>query len=182
MLAESCRQKGFKPMIIDTLAENLTDDETILRIKKEKPLFLCFVVYGQNVNSGTTNMSGAVRLASKIKEEKKLKQLIGFIGSHIQALPKQTLCQESCIDIAFLNEGVYSLHNLLKSKKFEVSNLKKINGIDFKHNSKVFITENEKSVPNENMDNDLPGYAWDLLPYKKTARSLPITILACKLY
>ena len=101
MLAESCRQKGFKPMIIDTLAENLTDDETILRIKKEKPRFLCFVVYGQNVNSGTTNMSGAVRLASKIKEEKKLKQLIGFIGSHIQALPKQTLCQESCIDIAF---------------------------------------------------------------------------------
>ncbi len=167
MLAESCRQKGFKPMIIDTLAENLTDDETILRIKKEKPRFLCFVVYGQNVNSGTTNMSGAVRLASKIKEEKKLKQLIGFIGSHIQALPKQTLCQESCIDIAFLNEGVYSLHNLLKSKKFEVSNLKKINGIAFKHNSKVFITENEKSVPNENMDNDLPGYAWDLLPYKK---------------
>ena len=68
MLAESCRKKGFNPIIIDTLAENLTDEETILRIKETKPRFLCFVVYGQNVNSGTTNMSGAI-IHTKIKNK-----------------------------------------------------------------------------------------------------------------
>lgn len=167
MLAESCRKKGFNPIIIDTLAENLTDEETIFRIKETKPRFLCFVVYGQNVNSGTTNMSGAIRLAKKIKNEKQLNQLVGFIGSHVQALPKKTLDEEKCIDIVFLNEGVYSLCNLLKLKNFNVNNLKKINGIAFKFKSEILFTENEEAVSIENMSNDLPGYAWDLLPYKK---------------
>ena len=29
-----------------------------------EPRLLCFVVYGQNVNAGTTNMVGAVQLAN----------------------------------------------------------------------------------------------------------------------
>ena len=36
----------------------------------------------------------------------------------------------------------------------------------FKHKSKIHFNEVEKVVPQEKMDEDLPGYAWDLLPYK----------------
>ena len=32
---------------------------------------------------------------------------------------------------------------------------------------KIILNPTEKLVPNELMDKDLPGYAWDLLPYKK---------------
>ena len=37
-----------------------------------------------------------------------------FVGSHTSALPMEVLSHES-VDIVLLNEGVYALHNLLKS-------------------------------------------------------------------
>ena len=114
LLAESCRSIGFKVSILDTLAENLSDDKTINRINNLKPKLICFVVYGQNVNSGTTNMSGAIRLSNFLK--KKINTPIIFIGSHVQALPSQTLEKERSIDIVCINEGVYSIRNLLKLK------------------------------------------------------------------
>ena len=56
LLAESCRAKGFKVKIIDCLAENLTDKEALVRLQDLNPRLISFVVYGQNVNAGTTNM------------------------------------------------------------------------------------------------------------------------------
>mgnify|MGYP005702889419 CR=1 FL=1 len=73
ILAESCRKAGFEPKILDCLAENLSDQAAIDRIRSSNPRFICFVVYGQNVNAGTTNMSGAVRLAEAIKADGVLK-------------------------------------------------------------------------------------------------------------
>ena len=119
LLAESCRSKGFETAIIDCLAEKLSDEKALEKIISYKPKVICFVVYGQNVNAGTTNMSGAVRLASVIKNSN-IKVPIGFIGSHVQALPKQTLENEQSIDFVFLNEGVYSLLNLLKLKEISI--------------------------------------------------------------
>ncbi len=116
LLAQSCRSVGFNVEIIDALAENLDDEEVKNRILKKKPKFICFVVYGQNVNAGTTSMSGAIRTADYIKKSN-IKTLIGFIGSHVQALPIETLKKERSIDIVFTNEGVYSLRNILKKKK-----------------------------------------------------------------
>ena len=70
LLAESCRSIGFKVAILDTVAEQLTDEQTYQKILDYKPRLLCFVVYGQNVNAGTTNMSGAVRLSSFFEKKK----------------------------------------------------------------------------------------------------------------
>ena len=166
LLAESCRNKGFKPIIIDCLAESLKDDDVIERLTSKKPRLICFVVYGQNVNAGTTNMSGAVRLADKIKSSR-IDFSIGFIGSHVQALPKETLIKEKSIDFVFLNEGVYSLHSLLKLKTFNFEKLKNIPGLAIRDSKKIFFTQPQKVVPNEEMDTELPGYAWDLLPFNK---------------
>ena len=90
LLAESCRNKGFNVKIIDTTAENLSDDDTYQRLKDFSPRLISFVVYGQNVNSGTTNMSGAIRLSNFLKSKNK-NFLISFVGSHVQALPLETL-------------------------------------------------------------------------------------------
>ena len=164
LLAESVRSKGFKPTIIDCLAENLTDKQALKRIEDFRPKLICFVVYGQNVNSGSTNMSGAVRLAKYLKKNN-INTLISFIGSHVQALPEKTLQKESVIDFVFLNEAVYSLNKLLKLKKIDFDSISKISGLAFKNNNKVYFTRSSKIVPNEKMDIDML-YAWDLLPYK----------------
>ena len=69
LLAESCRSKGFKVKIIDCLAENLSLEDTYNILTKNNIKLLCFVVYGQNVNAGTTNMSGAVMLSEYLKKK-----------------------------------------------------------------------------------------------------------------
>ena len=165
LLSQSCRSKGYKVSLLDCLAENLNFEQSLEKIKKFNPKLLCFVVYGQNVNAGTTSMSGAVSLANFLK--KKIKAPISFVGSHVQALPLKTLKKEKSIDIIFTNEGVYALWNILKIKNFNYENLIKVKGIAFRDNNKIYFNKPEAVVPTEKMDIDLPGYAWDLLPYNK---------------
>ncbi len=73
LLAQSCRSVGFNVGILDPCAERLTYDDTINRIEKLNPRLICFVVYGQNPNSGTVNMTGTIDLINEIKNrEQKL--------------------------------------------------------------------------------------------------------------
>lgn len=166
LLAESLRSVGFNPVILDVNAEKISNEKAYEIILDVNPKLICFVVYGQNVNAGTTNMSGAVELSNFIKN-KNPKSLISFIGSHVQALPIETLKKETSIDIVFTNEGIYALRNLLKLNSFKLENLKEIKGIAFKNENEIIFNLPEKLVPEDRMDIDLPGYAWDLLPFKK---------------
>ena len=78
LLAESCRSKGYKVSIIDCNAESLSLDQTYEKIQKLNPKLICFVVYGQNVNAGTTSMSGAVCLSEYLKSLRTLRQASCF--------------------------------------------------------------------------------------------------------
>jgi anaerobic magnesium-protoporphyrin IX monomethyl ester cyclase len=166
LLAESCRSKGFEVGILDCDAEKLTLTQSLDRIEALKPRLVVLVVYGQNPNSGTTSMIGALALASGIKDAQ-LNTKICFVGSHTSALPMEVLSHK-CVDIVLLNEGVYALHNLLKSNlDLDLSNIK---GIGYKKNGPggfaiPTLNPPQSVVPQERMDEDLPGYAWDLLPF-----------------
>jgi len=103
-----------------------------------------------------------VRLAAKLKLEIP-EYLICFTGSHTSALPKEVLAYDF-VDIVLLNEGVYALHNLLLSNLKD--ELNKVRGIGYKKDGQPILNEPEDIVPQHMMDIDLPGYAWDLLPYK----------------
>ena len=166
LLAESTRSSGFKVKIIDANAENLSEVEIHERIKELAPKIICFVVYGQNVNAGTTNMTGVIEVAKYLKE-KKIEIPMSIIGSHVQALPIETLKKEKMIDFVFTNEAVYSLKNVLKLDKFNSKTLGQVKGIAYRDADNVLMTPPEKVVPTERMDQDLPGYAWDLLPFDK---------------
>jgi len=167
LLAESCRSKGFEIGILDCDAERLTIDQSLVRIETLKPRMVVLVVYGQNPNAGTSNMAGALMLAKAIKDAE-INTKICFVGSHASALPMEVLSY-SCIDIVLLNEGVYALHNLLKSNLAD--DLAHIKGIGYKKRESAGIAisicnPSQSIVPQDRMDEDLPGYAWDLLPYR----------------
>ncbi len=166
LLAQSVRSVGFDVAIIDINAERLTDQQAISRIKELNPRLICFVVYGQNVNAGTVGMSGATHLSKFIKANN-IDIPIAFIGSYVQALPIKSLKDESSIDFAFTNEGVYALRNVLNLEEINESNLRKVNGLVVRSEGIVLMNPPEKIVPNNRMDVDLPGYAWDLLPFKE---------------
>ena len=171
LLAESVRSAGFDPKIIDCLAEGLPDEAIVNRIVEMSPKAICFVVFGQNVNAGTTNMVGAVRLATAIKKNG-LEAPIGFIGSHVQALPEETLISEPAIDYVFLNEGVFALRELLAFEKVSLTELEKVNGLALRINGEVVFTGPPRFVSQEEIDELLPGYAWDLLPRKEAPLDL----------
>ncbi len=166
LLAESCRSVNFSVDIIDVNVERLTHQQVLDRIITLSPRFVVFVVYGQNVNAGTTGMSGATALSKYIKLNKPDYPIV-YIGSHVQAIPVDTLENESSIDIICTNEGVYALRNLLKIKKINPISLEKVKGIGYRNIDGVRLTDPEIVVPQERMDIDLPGYAWDLLTYKE---------------
>jgi anaerobic magnesium-protoporphyrin IX monomethyl ester cyclase len=111
LLAESCRSKGFEVGILDCCAESLSLESSIKRVNAISPRVVLFVVYGQNPNAGTTSMIGATLLAEELKKSNS-DLFIGVVGSHASALPQEVLALPY-IDFVLLNEGVYSLHNLL---------------------------------------------------------------------
>lgn len=168
LLAESCRSKGFGAGILDCDAERLTLEQSVRRVEESLPRLIVFVVYGQNPNSGTTSMIGAFAMARALKDvHPEFK--ICFVGSHTSALPMEVLAHD-CVDIVLLNEGVYALHNLLKSNLDD--GLQHIKGIGYKKRGAAdfnahVLNPPQAVVPQEHMDIDLPGYAWDLLPYRE---------------
>lgn len=162
LLAEACRSKGFGVGILDCDAERLSNEDAIKRIKDINPRLVCFVVYGQNPNSGTTSMTGAVALAKEVRSNYP-EYKIAFLGSHTSALPLEVLSL-NCVDFVLIGDGVYALQNLLRTDL--KTDLKNVRGIGFKDMGLPCMNMSEKVVPNDRMDLDLPGYAWDLLPYK----------------
>ena len=114
LLAQSMRSFGYKVSIIDINAEKISQDQVYDRITKIKPRLIAMVVYGQNVNAGTTNMEGALKLSKFLKN--KNKNLIAYFGSHVQAVPREILRKENSVDIVFTNEGVYALKKFIKTK------------------------------------------------------------------
>ena len=171
LLAQSCRAAGFGVAILDCNAERLTNSVAIKRVEEIAPRLVCFVVYGQNPNSGTTNMGGASQLAVRLKAEYP-ETLTCCVGSHVSALPREVLGCDG-FDFVLLNEGVYALRNLLAAFRETASpNFSGICGIGWKDSGRLMLNDPERVVPQERMDVDLPGYAWDLLPYRENPLDL----------
>ncbi|MCX7712810.1 MAG: radical SAM protein [Chthoniobacterales bacterium] len=163
LLAQSCRSRGFGVAILDATAERLTHEQAVSRIAELNPRLACFVVYGQNPNSGTTNMIGNTECAALLKSAYPHIPIC-FVGSHTSALPLEVLSLPF-VDFVLLNEGVYALWNLLATNLKEEA--KNVLGIGHKLDGIPVLNPPEKIVPQERIDLDMPGYAWDLLPYKQ---------------
>ena len=103
LLAQSMRADENEVGILDANAESLTEDNIYQRIIKLNPRIICFVVYGQNVNAGTTIMR---QYTLRISEEKKLQQKICFVGSRSSS--SKTNLERKSIDFVLTNEGVYA--------------------------------------------------------------------------
>lgn len=172
MLANHCKNKNHDVKILDCEVEKLDYISSAKKIKEFKPRIACFVVYGQQPSASSQNMEGAVATSEELKRlDPEIKVL--FVGGHVSALPRETLLTEKSIDIIALNEGVYSISNLLNVENLnDEKYLKKVKGIGFRNDDKqVIINESEIIVPKKLLEVDLPGIAWDLLPPLKNYRT-----------
>ena len=169
MLANHCKTKGFMPAILDCEAERLGWEESAKIITEYNAKVICFVVYGQQPSASSQNMTGAVGIASLVKQLTNTP--VVFVGGHVAALPQEVLLEE-CVDIVLLNEGVYAISNLL-STDLSIEQLKNCKGIGFKDSGSIVLNEPERIVPKSMLEQDLPGMAWDLLPEFSKYRTAP---------
>ena len=124
-----------------------------------RPDFILFVVTGQNPNASSAAMSGATKSAQLLKGIAK----IGFVGPHVNALPVEVLNKHDFIDVVFTNEGVYALKSLA-IRGVSISALSSISGIAYRDGSNIILNTPERIVPQERLEVDMPGVAYDLMP------------------
>ena len=165
MLAQSVRSRGFGTAILDCEAERLSAVSAVEIVKAHNPRIVCFVVYGQQPSASTQNMTGATLLSNLVKDELPGSKTL-FVGPHVAAGAGQLLRKETSIDFACQNEGVYTIHNLLEVENLDdVASLEKVNGLAFRKTSTdVHVNPVGLIVAKKNLEIDLPGIAWDLLP------------------
>ena len=144
--------------IMDLEADPVSSDQDLAsRVDTYSPDFVLFVVTGQNPNASTAAMDGAVETAEKISQ---LGYRIGFVGPHVNALPHEVLQKHKFIDLVFTNEGVYALRNLINNK-FDPRG---VNGVWYLSEHGLVCNPPERVVPQELLEKDLPGVAYDLMP------------------
>ena len=164
MLANSVRTKGHRPEILDAEVEGLDYLSAAKRITEYKAKVVCFVVYGQQPSASSQNMEGATATARELKNLAP-DTLVVFVGGHVAALPMETMDKETCIDAVCQNEGVYTLHALLSLSKINDTELKRVPGLVFRdREGNIIMNESSAIVAKEDLEQDLPGMAWDLLP------------------
>ena len=164
MLANSVRTKGHRPEILDAEVEGLDYLSAAKRITEYKAKVVCFVVYGQQPSASSQNMEGATATARELKNLAP-DTFVVFVGGHVAALPIETMNNETCIDAVCQNEGVYTLHALLSLTKINDTEMKRVPGLVFRdREGNVIMNESSAIVAKEDLEQDLPGMAWDLLP------------------
>lgn len=171
LLAKHCNIKGFNVELMDCEALHQTDDEALYHIKNLKPKLIVFVIYGQQPSASTQNMEGAIRLAKVIKQYSPYQKIL-FVGGHISALTEEVMRENSCVDFACQNEGVYTISTLLQTDLKTLSQLTSVPGLVFRYEDNIIKNVPGILVPQEKLEFDLPGMFWDLLPMKHYRTSL----------
>jgi radical SAM superfamily enzyme YgiQ (UPF0313 family) len=171
MLANSVRLKGYRVDIFDAEAARLNFDEAAKQISDYKARIVCFVVYGQQPSASSQNMEGAVATATLARAYSQDTFFV-FVGGHVAALPVETLSKHPEIDAVCQNEGVYTLRELVSVDSFDDQYLKKVRGLTFRDaEGGIQVNPPSPLVPNERLEMDLPGMAWDLLPSLSSYRT-----------
>lgn len=159
LIADYTRQKGYKTVIYDVNVQGWDDNTSGELITKYNPGLIVMMVYGHNPSASTQTMPAARRIAKDIKKyNRDIPLAMG--GIHPSALPEKTLKEES-IDFVIQGEGPYTIEGLLGYIKGKLS-LKDVEGLWSKDNGKISFTRPAMLI--QDLDRELGGYAWDLLP------------------
>lgn len=162
VLASYLKNNGFNVKIIDSNAENISPEETAVKVKDLNPLLCAVIVYGSQPSASTQNMTIAGKICKALKITTTSKVIIG--GLHPSSLPERTL-KEEAVDFVIEGEGFATLVKLLEKLKSKSKDFKNVPGLWYKQGNKIFNNQRAKLI--SNLDEVMPIAAWDLLPMEK---------------
>lgn len=158
LLAQHVRNQGHTAAIYDVNVHGWDEDVPSELIAKHQPRLIIMMVYGHNPSASTQTMPAAGMIARDIKDcNRDIPVAMG--GLHPSALSQRTLKEED-IDFVIQGEGHSSIDGLLEyvNSKTEIKN---VPGLWFRRDNDIEFT-----FPAANaacLDEQLDGYAWDLL-------------------
>ena len=165
LIANYLLKKNYQVSILDAEAENLTHEETAKKILKVNPKLTVFMIYGQQPSASTQCMPGGRETCLKLNTLSKnsLKSIV--VGTHASALPKKTLEEEPYTYVC-QGEGPITIKNLVDYLDGTIKDIKNIPGLWY-FDKDGNISANKPANMFENLDETLPGQAWDLLDMSK---------------
>ncbi|HKT78926.1 MAG TPA: radical SAM protein [Vicinamibacterales bacterium] len=164
LIATYARLKNISLEIVDAEADELTADQTADRVLAMAPRLIAVVVYGHQPSASTQNMTGASAIVSAIKARNPSARVL-MIGGHVAALPARTLAEEQC-DFVTRDEGLVGVTTLVEAlRASNEPSLERIPGLVYRQGGRVAANPPAPLVMD--LDRDMPGIAWDLLPMPK---------------
>jgi radical SAM superfamily enzyme YgiQ (UPF0313 family) len=163
LMASFVRRAGHSVAILDANAEELGPGAAAARVAEMRPRLAAVVVYGHQPSASTQVMPAAGAIAKALKTlEPELPVLL--IGGHVAALPARTLAEEDA-DFVAEGEGLHTLVDLLAALGSAHPELPRVRGLWFREDGEI-----RRAAPGplvDDVDRDLPGVAWDLLPMER---------------
>jgi radical SAM superfamily enzyme YgiQ (UPF0313 family) len=163
LLAKYLCNRGHSVDILDANAEDLSPEEVAARVAQSSPLLVAVVVYGHNPSASTQVMPAAGAICRAIKDQNP-HQVTLLVGGHVAALPERTMHEETC-DYVVTGEGPVTLHELLNQLKEITPDFSAVRGLLYRNNGSIVATPPAPNI--RNLDEEMPGIAWDLLPMEK---------------
>jgi anaerobic magnesium-protoporphyrin IX monomethyl ester cyclase len=164
LIASFARKRGLSVEIVDCEADELTPADAAERIRGLGPRLVAIVVYGHQPSASTQNMTGASAVCTAIKELAPELPVL-MLGGHVASLPEATLADERC-DFVARDEGLHAVVELVAALKAGGgAELAKVPGLVYRRAGVVWSNPAAPLV--KNLDEEMPGVAWDLLPMSK---------------
>ena len=163
LLATYARKKGFSVALLDGDADELSAEAMASRVAELQPTLCAIVVYGHQPSASTQSMPGASAAASAIRKREPSRKVL-MLGGHVAALPERTLREES-VDFVCGGEGPVTLVELLSALTAGETDFAKVRGLYWRERG--LIRHSAPAPLVQDLDEEMPGVAWDLLPMPK---------------
>ncbi len=164
LFATYVRKKGGSVDILDAAALFLGPAQVADHIEKYyDPTLVVLVVYGFQPSASTQNMTVAGRICKELKLRSPHYQIL-MTGTHPAALPERTLREEE-VDFVCSLEGPQTLWGILEVLKAKGNDFSNVPSLWYRKDGGILSTP--KGPLLEDLSNDMPGAAWDLLPMEK---------------
>jgi anaerobic magnesium-protoporphyrin IX monomethyl ester cyclase len=164
LTATFLRDRGYAVRILDAEAESFGPVAVAEQVAQMKPRLVAVIVYGQQPSASTQNMTAAGEVCRAIKSEVPGQPIL-MGGLHPSALPERTM-REEAVDYVCQGEGPYTILGLLQTFVSDHPRpLVQVPGLWYREGTAIRSTPPAPVI--EDLDKDLRGVAWDLLPMHK---------------
>ncbi len=155
-------RKGCSVAICDAPALALSAEEAaVIACENFDAALTVIPVYGNQPSASTQTMTAAGSIARLIKENEPGARVL-MTGTHPAALPKRTMIEEA-VDFVCDREGPVTIHKTFQALKGGTEDFSDIPSLWWRDGERIVSPKSAETLITD-LDNEMPGIAWDLLP------------------